>query len=61
MLILAILILVGVVSFVLLGEIRRTGRALEERIEAHHRAIGKISELEAQVRVLSKKVEVLTR
>lgn len=51
----------ALVAFLLLDEIRRTRRALEESIRAHQHAINKVPELESQVRKLSKIVERLEK
>lgn len=44
----------GLLAFILLAEIRRVHRLLDESIRAHHTAIAKIPELESQVRKLTK-------
>lgn len=53
----ALLACIGIVAFVLLGEIRRVHRLLDESIRAHQHAIAKIPELEAQVRALAMQVK----
>lgn len=51
---LGLLACIGVGAFILLAEIRRVHRLLDESIRAHHHAIAKIPELESQVRKLTK-------
>lgn len=49
-----LLVCIGFIAFILLAEIRRVHRLLDESIHAHHQAIAKIPELESQVRKLTK-------
>lgn len=49
-----LLFFIGFIAFVLLAEIRRVHRLLDESIRAQHEAITRIPELERQVRTLTK-------
>ena len=59
MMIAGILLTIGVIAFVIFAEIRRVHRLLDESIQAHHKAISKIPELESQVRILTKRLDSL--
>jgi TolA-binding protein len=56
-----LLVCLGAVAFILLSEIRRVQRALEESVRADQHAIAKIPDLENQVRTLTKAVEHLQK